>query len=79
METRVIVADNVRARIFGSHTVLNRLEEMEDYVHPEGRWSNSDIASDVAGKSTKQQGAFRSRTSPKEHEAKTSPICWRST
>lgn len=69
METRVIVADNVRARIFSSHTVLNKLEEMEGFAHPEGRWSNSDIASDVAGKSAEQQGAYRSKTSPKEHEA----------
>ncbi len=69
METRVIVADNVRARIFSSHTVLNQLQEVDAFVHPEGRWSNGDIASDVAGKSHEQQGAFRSKTSPKEHEA----------
>ncbi len=70
METRVIVADNLRARIFSSHTVLNKLEEMEGFTHPEARWSNSDIASDVAGKSAEQQGALRSRTSPKEQEEK---------
>ncbi len=69
METRVIVADNVRARIFSSHSVLNKLQELEDFAHPEGRWSNSDLSSDVAGKSAEQQGAFTSKTSPKEHEA----------
>ncbi len=32
METRVIVADNARARIFTSSTVIGRLEEVEAFA-----------------------------------------------
>ena len=68
METRVIVADNARARIFGSHTVMNRLEEMEGFVHPEAHLSNQDLVGDSAGKSVDQHGSLDPATSPKVHE-----------
>ena len=68
METRVIVADGARARIFASHSVLNQLEEVEAFAHPEAHWSNQDIASDAAGKSVDQHGALEPATSPQEHE-----------
>ena len=69
METRVIVADSARARIFASHTVLNQLEELEGFAHPEAHWSNQDLASDSAGRSVDQHGALESATSPKVHES----------
>jgi protein required for attachment to host cells len=42
---------------------------VEGFVHPEARWTNSDLSSDSAGRSVDQHGALESRTSPKEHEA----------
>ena len=68
METRVIVADNVRARIFSSHSVINHLEEMEGFVHPEGRLTNSELVGDSAGKSVDQHGSLDPATSASEHE-----------
>lgn len=69
METRVIVANNVRARIFVSHDVLNHLVEEEGFVHEEAHLSNHDLVSDSAGKSRDPHGSFDPETSPKEHEA----------
>ena len=68
METRVIVADNARARIFSSHSVINHLEEIEDFVHPEARLSNSELVGDSSGKSVDQHGSLDPATSPKEQE-----------
>jgi protein required for attachment to host cells len=68
VETRVIVADNARARIFTSHSVINRLEEIEGFVHPEARLSNSELVGDSAGKSVDQHGSLDPATSAKEHE-----------
>ena len=69
METRVIVADNARARIFASHSVLNHLEELEGFAHPEAHRSNRELTSDSAGRSVDQHGALEPATSPKAHEA----------
>jgi protein required for attachment to host cells len=69
METRVIVANNARARIFVSHDVLNHLVEEEGFVHEEAHLSNRDLVSDAAGKTRDSHGSFDSETSPKEHEA----------
>lgn len=69
METRVIVADSARARIFSSHTTLLELEEIEGFAHPEARRRNRDIASDSSGRSVDQHGALEPATSPADHEA----------
>ncbi|MDX1733789.1 MAG: host attachment protein [Halioglobus sp.] len=69
METRVIVANNARARIFASHDVLNHLEEQEDFVHTEAHLSNQELVSDAPGKSRNPHGSLDPETSPKEHEA----------
>jgi protein required for attachment to host cells len=69
METRVIVANNARARIFASHDILNRLEEQEGFVHTEAQLSNRDLVSDTAGKSRDQQGSLDSANSPTKQEA----------
>ena len=68
METRVIVADNTRARIFTSHSVINHLQEVEDFVHPEARLSNRELTEDSSGKSVDQHGSLDPGTSAKEHE-----------
>jgi protein required for attachment to host cells len=69
METRVIVANNARARIFASHDVLNHLVEQEDFVHAEAHLSNQDLVSDAAGKSRDPRGTYDPPTSPTDHEA----------
>jgi protein required for attachment to host cells len=69
METRVIVANNARARIFVSHDVLNHLVEEEGFVHEEAHLSNRDLVSDAASKSRDPHGSFDPETSPTEHEA----------
>jgi len=69
METRVIVADSARARIFISRDVLNHLAEQDDFVHPEARLANRDLVSDAAGKSRDPHGSLDPETTAKEHEA----------
>lgn len=69
METRVIVADNARARIFQSHTVMNHLQEQEAFVHSAARLSNRELVGDASGKSVDQHGSLDPATSAKEHEA----------
>lgn len=69
METRVIVADNARARIFTSSSVISELEEVEGFVHPEAHLSNSDLVGDSAGKSVDQHGSLDPPTSAKAAEA----------
>lgn len=69
METRVIVADNARARIFQSHTVMNHLQEQQAFVHSEARLSNRELVGDSSGKSVDQHGTLDPATSAKDHEA----------
>lgn len=69
METRVIVANKARGRIFASDDVLNHLEEQEDFVHGEAHLSNQDLVSDASGKSRNPHGSLDPETSPKEREA----------
>ena len=68
METRVIVADNKRARIFSSHNVLKHLTEQEDFVHTAAHLSNQELVDDASGKSVDMRGALEPRTSAKVHE-----------
>ena len=70
METRVIVADNARARIFVSHDVLNHLTEQDDFVHSEAHLTNQELVGDAAGKSRDPHGSLDPATSPKEHEVR---------
>ena len=68
METRVIVANSARARVFSSRTTLRELEEIEGFAHPEAHRQNRDIASDSSGRSVDQRGALEPATSPVDHE-----------
>ena len=70
--TLILVADNVRARIFTAETPSSPLEEIEALAHTEGRLHDRDITSDYPGK-IKGEGsvghAFEQPTDPKKHEA----------
>jgi protein required for attachment to host cells len=69
METRVIVADNARARIFASSTAITRLQEEEGFAHPEAHLSNRDLVGDSAGKSVDQHGSLDPAADAREVEA----------
>ena len=69
METRVIVADNARARIFASSTVINQLEELEGFVHPEAHLPDSELVGDSSGKSVDQHGSLDPATDARAVEA----------
>ena len=70
--TLILVADNVRARIFTAETPSSPLEEIEALAHAEGRLHDREITSDLPGK-IKGEGnvghAFEQHTDPKKHEA----------
>lgn len=68
METRVIVADNARARIFEFHPAASRLDEQEAFIHSEARLSNRELTGDSAGRSVDQHGSLDTATTAKEHE-----------
>ena len=70
--TYILVADNVRARIFTAETPSSPLEEIEALAHTEGRLHDRDITSDYPGKIKGEGGvghAFEQPTVPKKHEA----------
>ena len=69
METRVIVADNARARIFASGSAINRLQELEVFAHPEAHLSNIDLVGDSAGKSVDGHGSLDPATDARMVEA----------
>ena len=68
METRVIVADNARARIFASHDVLNHMVECADFIHGEAHLANRELVADNAGESRYPQNSLNPATSAKEQE-----------
>jgi len=70
MKTRIVVADNSRARIFSSYPHFSELCEQEDFVHEEARLSNQELVADAAGKSVDQHGSLDPATSAKAHEEK---------
>jgi len=70
METRVIVADNNRARIFSSDSTLKNIEEIEDFVHTAAHLSNQELVDDVAGESVDHHGSLDPASSAKDHEEK---------
>ena len=69
METKVIVADNARARIFTSDSVIKKLQEIESFAHPEAHLSNRELVGDASGKSVDQRGSLDPATSATDHEA----------
>ncbi len=69
METRVIVADNARARIFASGAAINQLQEVEGFAHPEAHLSNRELVGDSSGKSVDQHGSLDPATDARAVEA----------
>ncbi len=71
--TWVVVADQVRARIFVASGPRGELEELDNLVHPEGRLSGREINSDRPGRAFDSMGAGRhamdKRHSPQQQEA----------
>ncbi len=70
METRVIVADSRRARIFSSHSVMNKLIEEEGFVNNEARLANRELVSDAPGRSANRIDSFSPAISAKEHDVR---------
>jgi protein required for attachment to host cells len=70
--TYILVADNVRARIFTAESPSSPLQEIEALAHTEGRLHDREMTSDFPGK-IKGEGnvghAFEQPTDPKKHEA----------
>jgi protein required for attachment to host cells len=70
--TYILVADNVRARIFTAETPSSPLQEIEALAHTEGRLHDREMTSGLPGK-IKGEGsvghAFEQPTDPKKHEA----------
>ena len=70
--TYILVADNVRARIFTAESPSSPLEEIDALAHTEGRLHDREMTSDLPGK-IKGEGnvghAFEQPTDPKKHEA----------
>jgi protein required for attachment to host cells len=71
--TWILVADNVRARIFTAEAPSSPLEEIEALTHMEGRLHDREMTSDLPGKIKNPGGAgghaFEQPTDPKKHEA----------
>ncbi len=71
--TYILVADNVRARIFTAETPASPLEEIDALAHSEGRLHDREMTSDLPGKIKNVGGigghAFEQPTDPKKHEA----------
>ena len=70
MEIRVLVADSARARVFASHTAINRLKEQEGFVQTLAHLPNRDLVGDASGRSVDQHGALEPSMSAKEHEVR---------
>ncbi len=68
MGTRVVVADNTRARVFSAPDSLRRLVEQEGFIHSEAHLSNQELVSDAAGRSRDLHGTLDPATSAKDHQ-----------
>ena len=70
--TYILVADNVRARLFTADSPSSPLEEIDALAHAEGRLHDREMTSDLPGKikgEGKMGHAFEQPTDPKKHEA----------
>jgi protein required for attachment to host cells len=70
--TWILVADSAHARIFSADTLSAPLEEVEDFIHMEGRLHEREITSDLPGRVKDSSGirhAYEQPTDPKKYEA----------
>jgi len=69
----IVVADSSACRLFTAETPAGALEEIESFVHPEGRMHERDLTSDLPGRAFDSKGmgrhAMEAQVSPKKHEA----------
>ena len=68
MSIVVIIADASRARVFKSARGLNKLAEIEDFIHSESRLTDKELMSDTSRISANRRGSLQPRTFPKDHE-----------
>lgn len=68
MNTLIVVADASRARIFIAGKNISKLNELEDFIHPESRMTEEELGADAPVKSPGQKGSLQPRIFPKEHE-----------
>jgi protein required for attachment to host cells len=70
--TWILVADNAHARIFSADSSSSPLEEIDDFIHIEGRLHDREITSDLPGRVKDSSGirhAYEQPTDPKKYEA----------
>ena len=70
---RIVVADSARARIFTLSERGGKLQEIADLSHPESRLHDTELTSDLPGRTFDSHGQGRhgmeQATEPKEREA----------
>ena len=70
---RIVVADSARARIFTLSEAGGKLQEIADLSHPESRLHDTELSSDLPGRTFDSHGqgrhAMEQATDPKEREA----------
>ena len=71
--TWIVVAESARARIFTMSGIAGKLQEVTDLSHPESRLHDTELSSDLPGRTFDIQGqgrhAMEPATDPKEREA----------
>ncbi len=71
--TWIVVAESARARIFIMSGIGGKLREITDLSHPESRLHDTELSSDLPGRTFDSQGESRHgmepATDPKEREA----------
>ncbi len=71
-KTWILVADSARARILLAETAKGSLRELEDFSHPEGRLHETEMTTDLPGRSFDRAGqgrhAMEQPTPPDEQE-----------
>ncbi len=71
--TWIVVAESARARIFTMSGIGGKLQEITDLSHPESRLHDTELSSDLPGRTFDIQGQGRHgmepATDPKEREA----------
>lgn len=72
-KTWVVVADSSHARIFRTEGFDGHLVEVEALAHPEGRLHETNLTTDIPGRTFDSHGqgrhAMEEETPPKRHEA----------
>jgi len=71
---QIVVADSARARIFTLSETGGKLQEIADLSHPESRLHDTELSSDLPGRTFDRHGQGRhgmeQATDPKEREAR---------